>query len=48
MENPILVTRPKAQMTEASLKRTSLLFIFGSNPEIAAVKTTAIAAVVAA
>lgn len=48
MEKPILVTRPKAQMTEASLKRTSLLFIFGSNPEIAAVKTTAIAAVVAA
>jgi len=35
-------------MTAASLKRTSLLLIFGSKPEIAAAKTTAIAAVVAA
>ena len=35
-------------MMEASLNRTSLLFIFGSKPEMAALKTTAIAAVVAA
>ena len=48
IEKPTLVIRPKAQITKASLKRTSLLLILGSNAEMAAVNTTAIAAVVAA
>ena len=47
-EKPRLVTSPNAQIIAASLNKTSLLFIFGNKPEIAALKTTAIAAVVAA
>ena len=47
MEKRIFVVKPSAQIIKASLKRTSLLFILGQSPEIAADRTTANTAVVA-
>jgi hypothetical protein len=47
-ENPTFVIRPMALIISASRIKTSLLFIFGINPEIAAEITIANEAVVAA